>query len=244
MPDEVWHTLAIFTIQLMMVMKNFIVASFLLLASTSLDAQSLSVYEMDTVVEVNSSGVADYGFYIKIENVSSETVDVHVRRAHNVPDCAFDSAYFCWDYCYGSVVDSSIGYITFNAGDQKSDFSGHVYSPNTSLSCTDSTRYVFFDAKNANDSLSVWVTISAGPTMETIELSVNQDKVYPNPANNYVMVEVVDYTDMLLYNSLGALVKNIRLVPGQNAVRIDELSNGFYMYSIDGSSFKRLVVSH
>ena len=80
--------------------------------------------------------------------------------------------------------------------------------------------------------------------METIELSVNQDMVYPNPANNYVMVEVVDYTDMLLYNSLGALVKNIRLVPGQNAVRIDELSNGFYMYSIDGSSFKRLVVSH
>jgi hypothetical protein len=43
-------------------MKNFIVASFLLVASTSLDAQSLSVYEMDTVVEVNSGSVADYGF--------------------------------------------------------------------------------------------------------------------------------------------------------------------------------------
>jgi hypothetical protein len=225
-------------------MKKLIFAVFLLIASTGLNAQSLSVYEMDTVVEVNSSSVTDYGFYIKIENVSSETVDVYARRAYNVPDCAFDSAYFCWDYCYGSVVDNSIGYVTFNAGDQKSDFSGHVYSPNTSLSCKDSTRYVFFDAKNANDSLSVWVTISAGPTMETIELSINQDVVYPNPANNYVMVEVVDYTDMLLYNSLGALVKNIRLVPGQNAVRIDELSNGFYMYSIDGSSFKRLVVSH
>lgn len=230
--------------QYLNVMKNLIFASFILIASTSLNAQSLSVFEMDTVVEVNSSSVADYGFYIKLENVSSETVDVYARRAYNVPDCAFDSAYFCWDYCYGADIDNSIGYVTFNAGDQKSDFSGHVYSPNTSSSCVDSTRYVFWDAKNASDSLSVWVTISAGPTMETIELSVNQEIVYPNPANNYVMVEVTDYTDMVLYNSLGALVKNISLVPGQNAVRLDELSNGFYMYSIDGSSFKRLVVSH
>lgn len=215
-----------------------------MLTANSAVAQSLSVASMDTVLEVNSSASADYGFHIDIENVTSSDVDVYVRRAYSTPGCAFDSAYFCWDYCYAADVDNSIGYVTVAAGATKTDFSGHVYSPNTGASCDDSTRYVFYTAKDPNDTLSVWVKVVAGPTVGTIELSVEEHMIYPNPAKNIVTIETSVSGEFLLYNTLGALVKKKPLMPGKNSIAVDELSNGVYLYSIDGSSFKRLIVSH
>jgi len=167
---------------------------------------------MDTVLEVNSTAMADYGFSIDIKNVSATDVDVYVRRAYHEMDCAYDSGYFCWDYCYGSDIDSSIGYINIQPGVVKGDFSGHVYSPTTGSSCLDSTRYVFYNGKDNSDSLSVWVTISAGPTVGTIELSVAESKVYPNPA-----VNVLTYRNpkgrryLNLFNTLGEEVKRAYL---------------------------------
>ncbi len=145
---------------------------------------------MDTVLEVNSTNIADYGFSIKVENTSASEVEVYVKRAYHEMNCAYDSGYFCWDFCYGSDIDNSIGSVVFQPGDIKSDFSGHVYSPNSGNTCMDSTRYVFYNGKDNNDSLSVWVTISAGPTMGSVELNVSEHHVYPNPARNILTIEV------------------------------------------------------
>ncbi len=208
------------------------------------NAQSLSVVEQDTVVEVNSTAVADYGFHIKVKNTSSEDLEVYVRRAYNSPTCAYDSAYFCWDYCYGSDVDNSIGYVNILAGDEKNDFSGHVYSPTTNATCMDSTRYVFYNGKDPSDSLSVWVQISAGPTMGTVDVQIAADKLYPNPARNYITVETSKSGQLVIYNTIGALVKTKALNPGKNAISVAELSNGVYLYSVDGTSFKKLIIRH
>jgi hypothetical protein len=212
--------------------------------ASSVQAQSLQVVEQDTVVEVNSTAAADYGFHIKVKNVSTEDVDVYVRRAFSSSTCAYDSSYFCWDYCYGADVDLSIGFVQITAGNEKNDFSGHVYSPNTSATCMDSTRYVFFNGKDSNDSLSVWVYVSAGPTMGTVELTVSEGKVYPSPARNWITIETAKAGKVEIYNALGALVKRKDLNPGKNAMSVAELSNGVYLYSIDGSSFKKLIVRH
>ena len=212
--------------------------------AVSLQAQSLSVVTQDTVVEVNSTAVADYGFSIKVKNTSSEDLEVYVRRAYNSPTCAYDSAYFCWDFCYGTDVDNSIGYVNILAGDEKNDFSGHVYSPTTSATCMDSIRYVFYNGKDPSDSLSVWVHISAGPTMGTVDVQIAADKLYPNPARNYITMETSKSGQFTLYNTLGALVKTKALNPGKNAISVAELSNGVYLYSVDGSSFKKLIIRH
>ncbi len=212
--------------------------------STITYGQSLMVVEQDTIVEINSTSVSDYGFHIKVKNISSEDLDVYVRRAYANPTCAYDSGYFCWDYCYGADVDNSIGSVSIDAGMEKNDFSGHVYSPTTSATCTDSTRYVFYSGKDASDSLSVWVTISAGPTMGTIALQVNESRLYPNPAKNIISVEVQRTGELSIYNALGALVKRKSLLPGINAVAVHDLSNGIYLYSIDGGEYKKLIVSH
>jgi len=210
----------------------------------NVNAQSLSVVEQDTVVEVNSTAVADYGFHIKVKNTSSEDLEVYVRRAYNSPTCAYDSAYFCWDYCYGADVDNSIGFVSILAGDEKNDFSGHVYSPTTNATCMDSTRYVFYNGKDPSDSLSVWVQISAGPTMGTVDVQIAADKLYPNPARNYITVETAKSGQLLIYNTLGALVKTKTMNPGKNAISVAELSNGVYLYSVDGASFKKLIIRH
>ena len=210
----------------------------------SAQAQSLSVVEQDTVIEVNSTAVADYGFHIKVKNTSTEDLEVYVRRAYNSPTCAYDSAYFCWDYCYGADVDNSIGYVSILAGDEKNDFSGHVYSPTTSATCMDSTRYVFYNGKDQSDSLSVWVQISAGPTMGTVDVQIAADKLYPNPARNFITVETSKSGQLVIYNTIGALVKTKALNTGKNAISVAELSNGVYLYSVDGASFKKLIIRH
>ena len=224
-------------------MKKSLLLLFITL-STITYGQSLMVVEQDTIVEINSTSVSDYGFHIKVKNTSSEDLDVYVRRAYANPTCAYDSGYFCWDYCYGADVDNSIGSVSIDAGMEKNDFSGHVYSPTTSATCTDSTRYVFYSGKDASDSLSVWVTISAGPTMGTIALQVNESRLYPNPAKNIISVEVQRTGELSIYNALGALVKRKSLLPGINAVAVHDLSNGIYLYSIDGGEYKKLIVSH
>lgn len=224
-------------------MKRSILLLFVALSSITY-GQSLMVVEQDTLIEINSTSVSDYGFHIKVKNTSTEDLEVYVRRAYANPTCAYDSGYFCWDYCYGADVDNSIGHVTIDAGMEKNDFSGHVYSPTTSATCSDSTRYVFYSGKDANDSLSVWVTISAGPTMGTIALQVNESRLYPNPAKNIISVEVQRSGELAIYNALGALVKRKSLLPGTNAVAVHDLSNGIYLYSIDGEGYKKLIVSH
>ncbi|HCP40156.1 MAG TPA: hypothetical protein DIT65_00020 [Cryomorphaceae bacterium] len=223
--------------------KSLLLLSFVF-SVLGLNAQSLAVHEMDTVLEVNSMAMADYGFSIDIKNTSATDADVYVRRAYHEMDCAFDSGYFCWDYCYGSDIDSSIGYINIQPGVVKGDFSGHVYSPTTGNSCLDSTRYVFFNGNDNSDSLSVWVIISAGPTVGTIELSVTEDKVYPNPVVNVLHIETQKSGAFRLFNILGEEVKRTHFVPGHNSVSVADLSNGIYLYSIDGSTLKRVVINH
>ena len=52
-------------------MKRIAFLLFIALSTTTY-AQSLMVVEQDTVVEINSTSVADYGFNIKIKNTSTE----------------------------------------------------------------------------------------------------------------------------------------------------------------------------
>ena len=226
-------------------MKNTLFLILISAFAVHAKAQSLSVVEQDTVVEVNSAAMGDYGFYIIIKNTNSLDLDVRVRRAfHNTLSCAYDSTAFCWDFCYGPEVDNSIGALNISAGDEKNDFSGHVFSPTTGATCKDSTRYVFYNSEDSSDSLSVWVYISAGPTMGTLDVQIAADKVYPNPARNYITVETPKSAQFFLYNTLGALVKTKALNPGKNAISVTELSNGVYLYSLDGSSFKKLIIRH
>ncbi len=214
------------------------------LGFAQVQAQSLSIVEMDTVLEVNSMAVTDNNFHIVIENTTAASVDVFAVRAYSTANCAFDSGYFCWDYCYTTQVDSSIGSLPIAPGASSSAFSGHVFSPNTGVSCTDSVRYLFYVDKSANDTVSAWVTISAGPTMGTVNLQVRSAKLYPNPARGEVFVETSKAVSFEMYNALGMRVMSRNLIAGKNRIDVSALSNGVYLYKVGNGEVKRLIVNH
>ncbi|MGA0196614.1 MAG: T9SS type A sorting domain-containing protein, partial [Schleiferiaceae bacterium] len=60
----------------------------------------------------------------------------------------------------------------------------------------------------------------------------------------YITVETSKSGQLVIYNTIGALVKTKALNPGKNAISVAELSNGVYLYSVDGSSFKKLIIRH
>lgn len=225
-------------------MKNLFITLFTVAVTTMGCAQSLELVEKDTVLSVNSTAVTDYGFSIDVRNNSTTSEDVYVRRAYHMMNCAYDSGYFCWDFCYGADIDNSVGSVTFQPGTVRTDFSGHVYSPTTGNTCLDSTRYVFYTGKNPNDSLSVWVTISAGPTVGTVEVNVREHKMYPNPASDILFVELEQPGTLRVLNALGAEVRNVQLESGKQSVPVMDLPSGVYLYSINGASFKRITISH
>lgn len=225
-------------------MKNLFITLFTVVVTSIGYAQSLELVEKDTVLSVNSTAVTDYGFSIDVRNNSTTSEDVYVRRAYHMMNCAYDSGYFCWDFCYGADIDNSVGSVTFQPGAVRTDFSGHVYSPTTGNTCLDSTRYVFYTGKNPNDSLSVWVTISAGPTVGTVEVNVREHKMYPNPASDVLFVDLEQPGTLRVINALGAEVRNLQLESGKQSVPVADLPSGVYLYSINGATFKRITISH
>jgi hypothetical protein len=53
--------------------------------------------------------------------------------------------------------------------------------------------------------------------------------VYPNPANGVVRIEGVEVDEVLVYNALGQVVKNVR---NSNEVGLEGLPQGVYLVRI------------
>jgi len=206
-----------------------------LMASTV--AQSLEVETYDAVVGMNSTMVNDYYAHADIKNISSNTINVKAKRyIYGTNWCAFDSAYFCWDLCYGSNVNASVGGNSIAAGQSNNLFSGHVYSTNDGTTCVDSIRYTFFNEANPNDSVSIVVKYDASAVFSVAESTLPVAKLYPNPAVNYVVVElntpVSQGTTVELYNLLGAKVRSVKANSSRVEIPVADLHNGIYLCTI------------
>ncbi len=215
--------------------------------------QSLSIESADETVNVNSSAVSDYSGHVTIKNISSAAVDVYCKRQIFGSNwCAFDSAYFCWDLCYGNETNQSIGTLEILPGQSNNLFSGHVYSPNTGASCEDSIRYTFYDSKNVNDSVSIVIKYQASDVFSVKEEQLPIGKVYPNPANNVLFVELnsQDYAGYTLevYNLLGAKVRSTAINSNRVQLNVADLHAGIYLCTVskNGTAVetRKIVVKH
>lgn len=69
--------------------------------------------------------------------------------------------------------------------------------------------------------------------------------IYPNPANNYFNLEIINFKEfegnksIELYNSVGQLVLNKTLVGKSTVLNVEELSNGIYYYAIHLDNLQR-----
>ncbi len=52
--------------------------------------------------------------------------------------------------------------------------------------------------------------------------------IYPNPASDFILIEVGLNSDLLIYNSIGQIVLNKRLSSGINQIFVTDFANGIY----------------
>ena len=66
------------------------------------------------------------------------------------------------------------------------------------------------------------------------KVSNHQTKAYPIPFSNSVTIEYINADQIFVYNSLGEMIKQQRLISGQSKVELDfaSFSNGIYFYRI------------
>ncbi|HNQ69655.1 MAG TPA: T9SS type A sorting domain-containing protein, partial [Bacteroidales bacterium] len=60
----------------------------------------------------------------------------------------------------------------------------------------------------------------------------NNVKVYPNPANSELFVEISENADGQIIDALGRVIIDINLLNGVNIVNINNLTNGIYYLKI------------
>jgi hypothetical protein len=236
-------------------MKRLVLVAFLMIGLVSLaNAQNLAFESVDEMVEVNSTAVGDYAGYAIIKNTSTtDTIDVFCKRQFFGSNwCAFDSAYFCWDLCYPSNIGQSFGSISLNPGQDTNAFSGHVYSTNTGVNCVDSVRYTFYNARDVNDSLSVVIKYAASTTFRLEENTVAIKNIYPNPATQFVFIEIEEHErDGLtvdLYNLLGSKVRSEVVTSNRVRLNVADLHAGIYLCTVSkrGTAIEtqKIVVKH
>jgi hypothetical protein len=84
-------------------------------------------------------------------------------------------------------------------------------------------------------------------TVEIIIIGINvfenKIKIYPNPANDYLIVEGEDVASVIIYNNIGQIVKNITSISDTNRINTTELVSGLYHILINTKSGKYQTIS-
>ncbi|MGE3823759.1 MAG: T9SS type A sorting domain-containing protein [Bacteroidia bacterium] len=111
-----------------------------------------------------------------------------------------------------------------------------VYMARAMLSEMDSIAYQYrHECEYYGEGAGKWDGYESGDTT-TIEESQKEIKIYPNPANNSVSIEVTleegEKAEIEFWNATGAFAKRNTLKSGKTRIDISELNAGIYFYTI------------
>lgn len=229
-------------------MKKILLSLFCLTIVYGTFAQSLSLLDTNGVALNAGSTIQVLGDpldetiteIIYIKNNAAEAKDVKVKKVINAGDTLpLTTNYFCFGVCYPPDTYESPFPRTIQAGAVNEDFYCD-YSPHT-VPGISTIRYVFFDANNIDDSVSITVEFNASPASVNEELAklVKLSDAYPNPAINSVNVDynlpvTVNKAKITITNMLGSKVKEVSLEnhSGKARIIVTDLIDGIYFYSL------------
>lgn len=86
-----------------------------------------------------------------------------------------------------------------------------------------------------------YVVLPAAVIITDVEEVVERQNVmvYPNPANNVLNIQLGDnQSDVMIYNSLGQMVKYVEMASGEITINIVDLEAGMYFVKVNGSVVK------
>ncbi len=192
-----------------------------------------------TSIDVVGDSGSTLEAHVYITNNSSSGIHVKVRKVEEsiIP---FSENYFCWGTCYSPVVFTSPDSILIDGGaTNTTDFIGEYYpAGQVGISVI---RYVFFDAQNPDDTVSVTVNYNATPVgiNETDLQKTVFSNAYPNPATTstsiaYVLPQKLTNAQIIVRDLLGntLIEKQLLIKEGKVTLNISDLPDGIYFYSL------------
>ena len=78
--------------------------------------------------------------------------------------------------------------------------------------------------------LSNIATITIDVTLSTDDFSLNHIKTYPNPTDNYYVIESIVPLQLKIFDMRGRILKTYALEEGENEIETSFLSKGAYLF--------------
>jgi len=105
------------------------------------------------------------------------------------------------------------------------------------------TIYIAFRHFNSTDNFLLIIDdVSISLTTATDEILTESVAVYPNPTSSMITVANAEGKDIVVVNSLGQVVANIRNAAADQTIDVTNLANGTYFVKVDGEVVKLNVV--
>lgn len=179
-------------------------------------AKSSAIQDSETTslsISITVGTESNVSFYYKVSSESS-----------------YDKLHFCVD------------------GQEKGVWSGEMSWAQASYALTPGVHSLKWeytkDSSMSSGSDCAWIDNVVFPASsvitEVVEVVENNGvKVYPNPANNVINIQLGNASsDVEIYNSLGQTVRRIESASGDIQVKIDELTEGIYFIKANGTVIK------
>ena len=100
---------------------------------------------------------------------------------------------------------------------------------------------VYFTAETACANTVSWTAPESCDTAGVTDIAQSVTRIYPNPANSILNIEVNENTHIKIVNMLGATLITQKLNTGNNAVDVSGFANGVYFIHNDKGSTVKFV---
>lgn len=244
-------------------MKKFFTSISLVALALGANAQTLEIRlpggaedVSGTMIEV-VSGSFEISQEFEVKNVSGGALDLRIVRV-KLEKLAGTKDYICWGgsaldgNCYPasdvSVVDPYITPDAANIADGDNGWMIVYHVPEDIAGCASYRYFVIDPADTKLDSIDVqFCSTLSVEKQEKLFLSV-----FPNPAANYINIELSNANSanlkVQLFNIVGEIVLEREITSGINKFSVATLPNGVYFYSIltnqNVLETKKIVIKH
>ena len=207
----------------------------------------------DTIALPIMTTMTSMTYYLTVSNASTiiKTDSVNII----VGDCYFAEAGIDSLICKGDSLQ---------IGMQLYSFIDYSWSPNFMISDTaignpmvwpDTLTWYFLQVVDtmgniSYDSVLVDVQVCTGIESVKAKGKSKKIKVYPNPANNSISIDIgiLNNADFILFDSFGRKVIRASLSSGSNSIKSDQIADGIYYYVVENNGNRldggKIIISH
>lgn len=147
------------------------------------------------------------------------------------------------------IVNEDDAVISWNAPQQGTPSSYKVYRNDVAVKTTSELTYTDEDLTSGTHRYTVTAVYAEGesspigPVTVEVTVSVNENNevafvVYPNPAENYVMIESIKEAEVRIYSINGQMVSEHTVSEGVNTIDISSLNAGMYFMNVNNTMVK------